>query len=306
MPISTSLRKLLCCAPVRQEEEEAEAPARRPLPEPAQAGPVQPGRPYRDFVEREAARFRREIEIDGSLDEPGQQEAAAALPALPREQRGSPGTAPGAALTREHTAVAAMQMHLVESGVIKPPYSRLEELPDHVEALIQLADDAGWLAREIPLPDHPAPQHAPVYYTTDPATGRPVPREDALIRGDYIFTDKGKRLTEADYIYPWQGAGGRPRVDDFTSRGWDACYSLEQTGDRVDIMVHQLYSFGILTAPIGTMSRRIEDFHFSPNPPQQTGDSASGRRERRGRGAGRTAASGTRGSGAGAAGMVYF
>ena len=37
MPLSTSLRKLLCCAPVRQEEEEA--PARRPLPEPMEAAP---------------------------------------------------------------------------------------------------------------------------------------------------------------------------------------------------------------------------------------------------------------------------
>ena len=306
MPLSNALRKLLCCTTGAQQEQEAEAPARPPLPEPVEAGPPQAGRPYQDFVEREAARFRQEIENGGSLDEPGQQEAAAALPALPRAQGSSPGPAPGPALTREHTAVAVMQMHLVERGVIKPLYSRLEEYPDHVEALVQLAADAGWLAREIPLPDHPAPQHAPIYYTADPVSGRPVPREDALIRGDYIYTEKGKRLTEADYIYPWRDPVGRPRVDDFTSRDWDACYSLEQMGDKVEIIVHRLYSFSVLSPPIGTISSRIEGFHFSPNPPQQAGDTASRRRERRGRGVRRTAASGTRGSGSGATGMAYF
>ena len=160
MPLSSALRKFLCCTTGARQEEEADAPARLPPPGPMEAGPgpAQAGRPYRDFVEREAARFRREIESDGSLDEPGQQEAAAASPALPRAPRSSPGPAPGAALTREHLAVIAMQKHFVERGVITPPYSRLEEYPDHVEALIQLADEAGWLARETPAPP-PAPGH---------------------------------------------------------------------------------------------------------------------------------------------------
>ena len=155
MPISTALRKLLCCTTGIQQEEEADAPARLPLPEPMEAGPepAQARRPYRDFAEREAEQFRQEIENDGSLAEPSQQEAAAVLPALPRAQRSSPGPAP--ALTRKHMAVVAMQMHLVERGVIKPPYSRLEECPNHVEALIQLADEAGWLARENLAPTHP-------------------------------------------------------------------------------------------------------------------------------------------------------
>ena len=41
------------------------------------------------------------------------------------------------------------------------PYKEQEEAeasPNYVETLIQLADDAGWLAREITLPDHPPPQ----------------------------------------------------------------------------------------------------------------------------------------------------
>ena len=171
MPISTTLRKLACCA--ARQEDEAEATARRARPglaltepgpaqaglERAQVGPAPAGRPHRDFVEREAECFRREIENDGSLDEPGRQGAgAAALPEPPRAQRGSPGPQPGPALTREHMAVHAVQMHLVEKGLIKPPYSRLEASPDYVEALVQMADDAGWLARETPAPP-PAPRH---------------------------------------------------------------------------------------------------------------------------------------------------
>ena len=254
MPLSTSLRKLLCCtAGVREEDETA----------------------------------------------------AAALPEPSRSPRGMPEPGPGTALTMpEHMAVIAMQTRLVERGLITPPYSRLAAYPGHVEALVQLAYDAGWLDREIPLPDHPAPKHPPIYYTTDPASGESAPRQDALIRGDYVYTRTGKRLTEADYIYPWRGTGDRPTLDDFTSRGWDACYSQGQAGDTVEIMIHWLrYVFSV---PTGTMSSRIEDFHFSPNPPQQAGDSASRRRGRRGKDTGRAGASGTRGSSAGAAGMVFF
>ncbi len=140
-----------------------EAPARRPRPEPAHAGPdaahagpAQAGRPYRDFVEREAEQFRREIENDGSVNVPGQQETgAAALPELPRSQRSMPGPGSGPALSREHMAVIATQAYLVERGFIKPPYSRLEAYPNHAEALIQLADDIGTLVRETPAPTHP-------------------------------------------------------------------------------------------------------------------------------------------------------
>ncbi len=314
MPLSTTLQKLLCCTTGIQEEDEMEAPARRPLPEHAQAGPepvhagpapAQAGRPYRDYVEREAERFRRDIENDGSLDEPGRQETgAAALPGPSWSQRRMSDPGPGPALTREQMAVHVAQMYLVKKGFIKPPYSRLEACPDYAEALVQLADDTGLLAREIPLPDHPAPKHPIIYYAIDTATGQPVPREDALIRGDYVYTRTGKRLTEADYIYPWRGTGSELTSSDLASRGWDACYSQQQAGDKVEIEVHWLIrSFSI---PIGTMSSRIEDFHFSPNPPQQTGDTAGSRRERRGRGTRRTAASGTRGSSAGAAGMVFF
>ena len=64
MPISTTLRKFLFCAPGRQEEDEAEAPARRPLPEPAEDQPAQAGRPYRGYVENEVDRMLQEMIVD--------------------------------------------------------------------------------------------------------------------------------------------------------------------------------------------------------------------------------------------------
>ena len=160
---------------------------------------MQPERPYQDYVENEAGRYWQEMVKVGNLTKPDLQEIrAGATPVLGLAQRYRPGPKLNPALNRAHTAVNVMHLHVAESGWIKPPYSRPETSPNYVEALIQLADDADWLAREIPLPDHPPPKHPPIYYTTDPATGRPVPREDSLIRADYVHTGEARgspRLT---------------------------------------------------------------------------------------------------------------
>ena len=169
MPLLTSLRKLLCCA--LQEQEEAEAPQRHPVQEPVAGRAVQPGRPHQDYVESEAERYWQEMVKAGSLTRPDLQELrAGALPVLGLAQRYRPGWKLNPALNRAHMAVNAMQLHAVKSGWLKHPFTLSEASPNYVEALIQLADDAGWLAREIPLPDHPAPRHPPIHYTIDPAT----------------------------------------------------------------------------------------------------------------------------------------
>ena len=150
MPLSTSLRKLLCCAPVRQEEEEA--PARRPLPEPMeaapepeQAGSAQAGRPYRGYVESEVDR-------------------------------------------------------------------RFGEMIDELEELAE--------RKKIPLPEHPAPHHPPIRFSTDPDSGRPIPDEDALIRGDYVYVpEDGSRITRDEFIRPWRVPGVIPIEDNLISRG---------------------------------------------------------------------------------------
>ena len=271
MPLSTALRKLLCCAP--REQEEAEAPPIRAEPEPVADEPVQPGRPYQDYVENETERYWREMVKVGSLTKPDLQEIrAGATPVLGLAQRYRPGPKLNPVLNRAHMAVNAMHLHAEKSGWIKPPYSRPETSPNYVEALIQLADDADWLPREISLPDHPAPHHPPIYYTIDPATNRPLPWEDALIRGDYVFDpETGARITQDNYIRPWRRPGVFPSANDLMSRGWDACYSLHGKGARMRLFYHWLTGLPgelwitvrmdrLFSPPISTM-------HFSPYPP---------------------------------------
>ena len=279
MPVSTSLRKLLCCIAGMQQEEEAEArpgPARpdpvQAGPEPAEVGPAQAGRPYRGFVEGEAGRFRRALENDGSLNEPDQQEAGAvALPGLPSSRRGSPGPQPVPVLTREQMAVHVVQMYLVKKGFIKPPYSRLESTPDHVEALLQLLTDANWQPRQIPLPAHPDPQHPAIYYyINDPVRERPVPREDALLRGDYIYTQSGDRFVDDDHIPPWRGRALEPTVADLRSRKLKRCYSLNRTGETLEIRIHWLNDASRLRSSV--MSITLENLRFLPKSPRKNFD----------------------------------
>ena len=227
---------------------------------------MQPGRPHQDYVESEAERYWQEMVKVGSLTRPDLQEIrAGATPVLGLAQRYRPGWKLNPALNRAQQAVDAMQLRALEQGWIKPPYSRLQMSANYVEALVQLADDADWLAREIPLPDHPPPKHPPIYYTTDPATGRPVPREDSLIRAEYVHTGGGTRLTKADYIYPWPDPEAWPSLNDLTSRGWNTCYSLDKAGDTVEILLHWvIYTFDI---PSMIMAFPMEELHFSPYPP---------------------------------------
>ena len=289
MPLLTSLRKLLCCAP--REQEEAEAPARQPLPEPVEDRSVEAGRPCQDYVENETEKYWQEIVKAGSLTRPDLQELrAGALPVLGLAQRHRPGWKLNPALNRAHMAVNAMQLHAVKSGWLKHPFTLSEASPNYVEALIQLADDAGWLAREIPLPDHPAPRHPPIHYTIDPATKRPVLTEDSLIRGDYVYNpEDGSRIIQDKYIRPWRGRDAWPSLTDVTSRGWYAYYtfSTDRAGswdspwdafsDRMKITYHWVEPIGgiprlmrrsdrtVLSTPFGDSV--LTGIHFSPYPP---------------------------------------
>ena len=153
MPLLKSLRKLAACT--AGYEEETEAPTRRPLPEPMEAAPepAQAGRPYQDYVETETDRYWREMVTIGSLPKPDQQELrAGAFPILGKALRRRLGKVPDPALSRHraHQAVNAVQLHLVESGRLRHPFTLSEDSPDHAEALVQLAADTGLLAREAP------------------------------------------------------------------------------------------------------------------------------------------------------------
>lgn len=167
---------------------------------------------------------------------------------------------------RAHLAVNAIYLHATYRGWIKPPYSRPEASPDYVEALVQLADDAGWLAREIPLPDHPPPQHPQILYTIDPASRRPVPRPDSYIRADYVYKADGSRITRDRYIYPWTDTRNFPGKTWLIASGRDACYSLvydpriKDVAIQIDRLVPGEQGIGYEISP-------LTDFIFSPIPP---------------------------------------
>ena len=270
MPLKRAVSEREPQPPLEQEEEEvrAQQPALEPVgiqaieqePYGAAPAPERQQRPYQDFVESEARKYWQELRHAGNLTKPAQQEIrAAAMPILCQALRNRPGN-------RRHVAVASMAQHALEKGLIKRPFSEANESPSYIEALIQLADDANWLAREIPLPDHPEPKHPPVYYTVGSMRGRPhpIPRVDSLIRGDYVYDRMGNRLTKTDYIYPWPDSSEVPTKNDLITRGWDACYTLYMGAhNQVTIMFHWIRRRGGFPLLFSITSRLV---HFSKYP----------------------------------------
>ena len=224
-----------------QEQEESAPDLHKVGLDPAEIETVEPGRPHQAFVESEADRYWRDIAKSGCLSKPTRAEIrAAAMTILCRAQRNWAGPKVNPVLNQALMAVNVIYLHATERGWIKPPFSRLAAMPNYVEALIRLADDAKWLAREVPLPDHPLPHHPPIYYTIDPETDRPVPRADSLIRADYVYTVGGRRVTRDEFIKP---QNNRLRLIPYTSTllslKWGAYYTLHfGSGDDPEIMIH--------------------------------------------------------------------
>ncbi len=191
------------------------------------SGAVQTERPYQAFVESEARKYWQKTSQAGSLVKPAQEEIrAAALPVLCVALRNRAGN-------RRHQAVADMVQHARDKGWIKRPYSRAHASASYIDALIQLADDANLVAREIPLPDHPLPHHPPIYYTIESYNGRPVPvpRKDAIIRGHYLYNIATRqRLTDEEYIYPVLFP-----PDGVPERAWPATSAPINQVDPIDI-----------------------------------------------------------------------
>ena len=254
------------------EQVEAEVRAELPLFEPDEAGAMEPGRPHQDYVENETEKYWREMVKVGSLTKPELQEIrAGAIPVLGLAQRHRPGWKLNPVLNRAHLAVNVMQLHLAVSGRIKHPFTLSEASPNYVEALIQLADDANWLAREIPLPDHPPPKHPPIYYTIDPETNRPVPRAGSLIRGDYVFLRTGSRLINHSHFSPWLSARFKPSEFLLIETAY---YSLELTAkNNVEVMLHWALHLPASNR-IVPLVWPLRHTHFSPQPPSIPGRSS--------------------------------
>ena len=268
-------RKLVCMEP--QEQEEAVPETIPPELEPDESHAVEPGRPYQDYVESEARRYwqslvgRDRLTIGkGSLIKPDQEELrAAAMPVLGQALRRRTGSEKYLDPNLAVCGVGALLQYALEQGWIKPPLSEVYAGPSHVDTLIQLADDANWLAREIPLPDHPPPYHPPIYYTWDISNNLPVPRENSLIRGDYVYIQNGLRITKADYIKPWP-YGNAIMLDRKTllDQGWDACYTMYLSLDKKWYVLLFWAGPPWLANGIPILHRSLlENMHFSPYPP---------------------------------------
>lgn len=176
----------------------AEVEAMQPGPEPDLSRDIDTGRPYQAFVESEARRYWQEMGKEHNLLKPVREEIrAAATPILCQALSNRGGD-------WRHQAVDAVVMYALEKGWIKRRFAGAYASLPYIDALIRLAYDANLLAWEIPLPDHPPPRHPPIYYTLYSRHGRPVPvpREDAIIRGDYLYKKDGSRVTGVKDIYP--------------------------------------------------------------------------------------------------------
>ena len=185
-------------------------------------------RPHRDFVEREARKYWYEMVDFDSLAKPDPQEirGAARQPLL--EIRGWDRFFPPT--SKAHRAV-------------KAAHRRVE--------------------REIPLPEHGEPKHPPIYYYIDPITRQPTPREDALIRSDYVRDRRGSRITQAEHIHPSANPEG-PDAEEMRVQGWDACYTLYEHWGTIMIFIHQANRLGNHILLFGNP---LKFLHFSPHPP---------------------------------------
>ncbi len=181
-----------------REQDQPDAGAEQPVPEePAVARAMAQGRPHQAFVENRLRQYLQDENIH-SLVKPAQDDIrAAALEVLVLKLRRKPGRKLTQHQNTACRAVADVVEHAREQCWTGEPLSVPRAGADYVEALVQLAHDAGWLGRELHIPDHPS-----IYYTWDAVTDKPMPRGDCYIRGSYLSHVFGPRLPQNNRIYP--------------------------------------------------------------------------------------------------------
>ena len=191
------------------------------------------------------------------------------------------------AMQRAQMAINAVHLHAAESDWTTNQYNGPYASPDYVEALIQLADEARWGPQEVRLPRHPAPHHPPIYYSRELGTNCPIPRQDSLIRGDFVYGPTGRlltrddsltrmdlarghayrRITRNEYIHPvFDPSFGGTYPDELVAKGWDAFYSLvELTLGNPEVIIHWLVQEGGRSIARRMRLRRL---WFSRYPPR--------------------------------------
>jgi len=220
-------------------------------PEPVTVNLMEPGRPYRAFVESRLRRYLRDDNIR-SLVKPSREEIrAAAMRILVQGLRRRSGSSTYVAPKLASRAVADVVQHAREQGWIGPR-SRCETRagPFYGKVLIQLVEDAHWMPFEMPLPPHPARHHPPVYFYHEMSRAGdyyPVARPDSLIRGDYVLDMDGRPITDDEYIHPWPYPDRLPDISGLIDQQWDACYVLKHRRSSVWVEMYWLetFSYGI-------------------------------------------------------------
>ncbi len=234
-------------APPAPVQEELAAAAKKPDPGPVTVNLLEPGRPYRAFVESRLRRYLRDNNIR-SLVKPAREEIrAAAMRILVQGLRRRSGSTTYVEPKLASRAVADVVQHAREQGWIGP-WSRSETRagPFYDKVLIQLVEDAHWMPFEIPLPLHPAPHHPPVYFYHEMSKAGdyyPVARPDSLIRGDYVRNMAGRRITDDEYIHPWPYPDRHPDISGLIDQQRDACYALKHRRSSVWVEMYWLETF---------------------------------------------------------------
>ena len=232
-----------------------------PFQEPDEVGASEPGRPHQAFVESRLRQYLRDNDVR-SLVKPTRaeiREAAMPILCMARNIPEITGRFPLKRISRHRGAAAMRLNHAMENLMpldwVKAPYSNTYRSPSYVDALIQLADDAGWLAKEIPLPAHAEPHHPAIFYTVEKKYGFPcgIPKEDSLIHADYVHTLNGQRISRQRVIHPWPilREGFFPERGRMLELGWDACYTLSVgKGGKAELQFHRAPPFaGVLGEP---------------------------------------------------------
>ncbi len=171
--------------------------------------------PFPMFDEGRERKYWEDMVQSDILTKPDRQKLrAAAMPILIQGLRRRSGTGILPPTVKAHLAVDIMHQRAAERGETTEPYTGPYPSPDYTEALIQFADDTRLSPREIPLPEHEGRQHPPIYYYIDPITMKPTPREDALLRAEYVRDPRnGKPVTRMSHIHPSTDRYGQPPLE---------------------------------------------------------------------------------------------
>lgn len=229
-------------------QEVLRAAVKKPDPHPDAVKTAEQDRPYRDIVEDETRKYWRDTVKIGSLAKPKQQEIrAAAMPILVQGLRRRTGGKKYVNPCMARRAVADLVQHAREQGWIwLRTYPEAYRSPFHIDVLLQLAEDADWHPKEIPLPRHPGLRHPPVYYCNETSKAGdlfPVTIAESLIRGDYVLTVDGRRITDFDHICPWPYKHRLPDMTGLIELELDSCYVLRHRRSSVWVEMYWLETF---------------------------------------------------------------